>query len=74
MFKKINQNIYAFNVECLPDANKVQRLYQFQDEMEDSDIFQTMWDAGGANEEDPIPYLKTILCRVVSIAAVIRKK
>jgi hypothetical protein len=33
-----------------------------------------MWHEGGATEEDPQPYLKTVLCRVVSVAAVIRKR
>ena len=42
--------------------------------MEDSDVFQAMWEAGGASKEDPNPYLKTVLCRVLSIAAVIRKQ
>ncbi|MBF0159313.1 MAG: hypothetical protein HQL58_07285 [Magnetococcales bacterium] len=29
-----------------------------------------MWRQGGAKEEDPTPYLKTVLCRVVSVAVV----
>ncbi len=31
-----------------------------------------MWKQGGATPEDPMPYLKTVLCRVVSIAAITR--
>ena len=31
-----------------------------------------MWDEGGGNEENPRPYLKTTICRVISIAAVVR--
>jgi hypothetical protein len=37
---------------------------------EEAEVFEAMWKAGGATEEEPMPYLKTILCRVVSIAAV----
>jgi predicted PolB exonuclease-like 3'-5' exonuclease len=33
---------------------------------------EVMWKEGGATEEDPTPYLKTVLCRIVSIAAVER--
>ena len=33
-----------------------------------------MWKTGEATEEEPMPYLKTVLCRVVSIAAVVRKR
>ena len=31
-----------------------------------------MWEEGGADEENPMPYLKTSICRIVSIADVIR--
>jgi hypothetical protein len=50
------------------------RLFQLPNEMEEAEVFQKMWEAGGASEEDPMPYLKTVLCRVVSIAAVIRNQ
>ena len=33
-----------------------------------------MWQRGGATAEDPQPYLKTSLCRVVSVAAVERRQ
>ena len=31
-----------------------------------------MWEQGGATEDNPQPFLKTVLCRIVSIAAVVR--
>ena len=31
-----------------------------------------MWEEEGANEGNPMPYLKTSICTIVSIAAVIR--
>ena len=33
-----------------------------------------MWEEGGADEENPMPYLKTTICRVISIAAVVRSE
>jgi predicted PolB exonuclease-like 3'-5' exonuclease len=33
-----------------------------------------MWREGGATPEEPRPYLKTVMCRIVSIAAVVRKR
>ena len=74
MFKQISQNVWAFDVEWVPDSHVGRRLFQLPNEMEEAEVFQKMWEAGGASEEDPMPYLKTILCRVVSIAAVIRKQ
>ena len=74
MFKQISQNVWAFEVEWVPDSDVGRRLSHLPNEMEEAEVFQKMWEAGGASEEDPMPYLKTVLCRVVSIAAVIRKK
>ena len=74
MFKQISQNVWAFDVEWVPDSDVGRRLFQLPNEMEEAEVFQKMWEAGGASEEDPMPYLKTVLCRVVSIAAVIRKQ
>ena len=36
-------------------------------------MIQQMQDEGGANEENPRPYLNTTICRVISIVAVVRK-
>ena len=36
------------------------------------DVLKQIWEEGGADEENPMPYLKTSICRIVSIAAVIR--
>jgi predicted PolB exonuclease-like 3'-5' exonuclease len=40
--------------------------------MSDEEVIQEMWKRGGATDEDPQPYLKTVLCRIVSISAVTR--
>ena len=40
--------------------------------MPEREIIEEMWKQGGASEENPQPFLKLILCRVVSIATVIR--
>ena len=42
------------------------------EEKTDAGVFQTMWEEGGADEENPMPYLKTTICRVISIAAIVR--
>ena len=74
MFKQISQNVWAFDVEWVPDSDVGRRLFQLRNEMEEAKVFKKMWEVKGANEKDPMPYLKTVLCRVVSIAAVIRKQ
>ena len=74
MFKTVAKDVWAFDVEWVPDADAGRRLHQFPQDIEEAEVFEAMWKAGGASEEEPMPYLKTVLCRVVSIAAVVRKK
>ena len=73
MFKTIGSEIWAFDVEWTPDPKAGRLLYNLPDDMPDRDVMAEMWKRGGATEEEPQPYLKTVLCRVVSIAAVRRK-
>ena len=73
MFKTIGSEIWAFDAEWVPDPKAGRLLYRLPDNMPDRDVINEMWKQGGATEEEPQPYLKTVLCRVVSIAAVRRK-
>jgi predicted PolB exonuclease-like 3'-5' exonuclease len=72
MFKTMHRKVWVFDVEWVPDPTAGRLLYQLSDSLSDEQVMQEMWKMGGASDEDPMPYLKTVLCRVVSIAAVIR--
>ena len=72
MFKTVNKNVWAFDAEWVPDPEAGRRLFQLAEETSDAEVIQKMWEEGGADEENPMPYLKTTICRVVSIAAVVR--
>ena len=48
-------------------------LYGLPESMEPVHVMEEMWRRVGATEEDPRPYLKTVLCRIVSIATVGRR-
>lgn len=74
MLKFVAQEIWAFDAEWVPDPETGRRVYGLQPDMPEEDVLQKMWEAGGATEEDPYPYLKTVLCRVVSVSAVIRRR
>jgi len=73
MFKTIGKQVWAFDCEWIPDANAGRLLFNLGSAVPDMEVWKAMWAAGGATEEDPTPFLKMIQCRVVSIAAVIRK-
>lgn len=72
MFKMVNKLVWAFDAEWIPDPRSGRLLYDLGPEVTDAQVMQEMWKQGGAKEEDPQPYLKTIQCRLVSIAAVQR--
>ncbi|MBF0424764.1 MAG: 3'-5' exonuclease [Magnetococcales bacterium] len=74
MFKKINDPVWAFDVEWVPDPRAGRLLYGVAGEASDREVMTEMWRQGGATAENPTPYLKTVLCRVVSVAMVIRKE
>ena len=63
---------WAFDSEWAPDLTAGRRVYRLPPEVPDDEVLRVMWREGGATEENPQPFLKTILCRVVSIAAVVR--
>lgn len=70
----MGQRVCAFDLEWVPDAPSGRRVYQLPEDWPDGAVFQAMWEQGGATEEKPRPYLKTALCRVVSVSAVIREQ
>ena len=74
MFKSVNKDLWAFDVEWVPDPEAGRRLYQLPEDTPDTEVIQKMWEEGGADEETLMPYLKTTICRVISIAAVVRSE
>jgi predicted PolB exonuclease-like 3'-5' exonuclease len=72
MLRPPQHQIFAFDAEWVPDPATGRRVLDLPPDMPDEEVLDRMWAYGGATEAEPRPYLKTILCRVVSIAAVIR--
>jgi predicted PolB exonuclease-like 3'-5' exonuclease len=74
MFKAVHDRVWAFDCEWVPDPVAGRILHGIPDSVtEPRDVLEVMWQAGGASDEDPTPFLKTILCRVVAISAVERR-
>jgi len=72
MFKTIKSRVWAFDAEWIPDPVAGKLLYKLQYGISDLEVMQRMWQEGGATEDDPMPYLKTVMCRIVTVAAVER--
>ncbi|MCL1920419.1 MAG: 3'-5' exonuclease [Kiritimatiellaeota bacterium] len=73
MIKSVADEVWAFDCEWVPDILAGRLLYGLPDDVPQSEVLRVMWEQGGATEENPMPFLKTVLCRVVSVATVIRR-
>lgn len=73
MLKSIAPKVWAFDAEWAPDPEAGRRVLGLADDIPDAEVVAAMWQAGGASAQDPTPYLKTALCRVVSISMVARQ-
>ena len=79
MLRSVPDHVWAFDLEWVPDLASGRRAYDLPATLPDDEVYAAMWagaksGAGaGATEEEPRPYLKTMLCRVVSMAVVMRK-
>ena len=51
MFKTVAKDVWAFDVEWVPDADAGRRLHQLPQDVEEAEVFEAMWKAGGATEE-----------------------
>ena len=57
MFKSVNKVVWAFDAEWVPDPEAGRRLFKLPEEKTDVEVIQKMWEEGGADEENPMPYL-----------------
>ena len=69
MFKTIKDDVWAYDAEWVPDANAGRLLYDLPEDTPEAAVIKHMWCQNGASEETPQPFLKLVLCRVVSIAS-----
>ena len=72
MFKSVKDRVWAFDAEWVPDPQTGRAVYGLDAELADEEVVAHMWQRGGATENEPRPYLKTILCQVVSISVLAR--
>jgi len=73
MIKSVSDEVWAFDCEWVPDIQAGRLLYGLPDDVPQSEVLRVMWEQGGATAENPMPFIKTLLCRVVSVATVIRR-
>ena len=73
MIKSIANEVWAFDCEWVPDLLAGRLLYRLPEDLPSDEVLRVMWEQGGATPDNPMPFLRTVVCRVVSIATVIRR-
>ena len=73
MFRDVKSRVLAFDIEWVPDPESGKAAYGFPEGMSDREVIEAMWKEGGASEEEPMPFLKTVLSKIVSISMVFRE-
>ena len=73
MFRDVKSRVLAFDMEWVPDPESGKAAYELPDDMSDREVVEFMWKQGGASEEEPMPFLKMVLSRIVSISMVFRE-
>lgn len=68
MLRSIPPVLWAFDCEWIPDVDTGRKVYFLDSSMPDAEVYNHMWKEGGATEEEPRPFLKLILSRVVSVS------
>ena len=64
----IHQRIWFYDLEWVPDAVAARRLCDLPEGATEREAFEMLWKHAGATEEKPMPFLKYLFSRVVSIA------
>lgn len=76
MLKFLAPDLLCWDAEWIPDVDTGRRVLGMDDGLlgppTDAEVLAEMFRAAGATDDNPRPYLKTVLCRIVSIAAVKR--
>ncbi|HSV32313.1 MAG TPA: hypothetical protein VLH40_09895 [Atribacteraceae bacterium] len=74
MFRKIGEQVWIFDAEWVPDPVTGRVIYALPASLSDEEVVREMWKRGGATPEEPMPFLKTALCRVVVISILVRRE
>lgn len=74
MLKKLYPATLAFDCEWVPDPVAIRRTMALPDSLSDADCIERAWAEARTAANEPQPYLKVILSRIVSVCGVIRKQ
>ncbi len=72
MIRTIKNKVWVFDIEWVPDTVAGKLLYDLPEETPDEEVLREMWKNGGATEDNPMPFLKTTICKILSLSMVTR--
>lgn len=71
--KAIKAETWFIDTEYVPCIQTGRRVYGLDSSITDNEVLQIMYEQAGATADNPTPMLKSIMYRIVSFAAVVRK-
>lgn len=76
MLKTLADSLFSFDLEWVPDpkAGEILCGVDIGTPAGCEAAMEALWQRAGASADKPQPYLKTILCRIVSLAGILRTK
>lgn len=72
MIRLIGKTLIAFDCEWIPDPQSARLLFPDAAGLDTPELLRRLWEANGATEENPKPFVRLMQSRVVSIAMIIR--
>lgn len=72
MIRTVMPKTWFIDLEWVPDVETGRRAYSMPASASDAEVLERMWGEAGATPENPQPYLKTSLCRIVAATALVR--
>lgn len=73
MIHGVPARVWAFDLEWVPDVRAGRLLLELPDSPTELEVMEEMWRRGGATDDDPTPFLKMSICRIVSVAVIERR-
>ncbi len=74
MYRGIKEQIWFFNCEWVPDVRAGRIYYGLPESVTDDEVVREMFRQAGATADNPYPHMKTNLCKIISVSALMRRQ
>ena len=73
MFRTVANNLWAFDLEWVPDPPSGRRAYDLPADMPDADVLEVMWSHARSSDEEPKPQLVGFNSRTADVPILLQR-